>query len=112
MTDITEGWTARLGGPKVTLARWFSLRARGGPGGRLADRPPRNSHERLLAGRCRNGGTTITPWGQGFIQAYATDKRLGPLVSGRFLLAVGWIITIALALMSLTLVWTTIFPVG
>lgn len=23
-------------------------------------------------------GTTITPWGQGFIQAYAVDKRLGP----------------------------------
>jgi hypothetical protein len=37
---------------------------------------------------------------------------LGPLASGRFLLAVGWIITIALTLMSLTLVWTTIFPIG
>src|SRR5262245_18418083 len=23
-------------------------------------------------------GTTITPWGQGFIQAYVVDKRLGP----------------------------------
>lgn len=48
-----------------------------------------------------------------FVMLLSSDRRLlGPLVSGRFLLTVGWIITIALTLMSLTLVWTTIFPIG
>jgi len=43
----------------------------------------------------------------------SSDRRLlGPLASGRFLLTVGWIITVALTLMSLLLVWTTIFPIG
>jgi Mn2+/Fe2+ NRAMP family transporter len=48
-----------------------------------------------------------------FVMLLSSDRRLlGPLVSGRFLLVVGWVITIALTLMSLTLVWTTIFPIG
>jgi hypothetical protein len=31
---------------------------------------------------------------------------------GLYLLAIGWILTVALTLMSLLLVWTTIFPIG
>jgi NRAMP (natural resistance-associated macrophage protein)-like metal ion transporter len=48
-----------------------------------------------------------------FVMVLASDRDLlGPLASGRLLLAVGWAITGALALMSVLLVWTTIFPIG
>jgi Mn2+/Fe2+ NRAMP family transporter len=40
-------------------------------------------------------GTTITPWGQAFIQSYCADKRLGPedLRTSRFDVALGAVIT-------------------
>ncbi len=40
-------------------------------------------------------GTTITPWGQSFIQAYVVDKRLGPehLVAERIDVGLGSLIT-------------------
>jgi len=40
-------------------------------------------------------GTTITPWGQAFIQAYAVDKRLGPedLTAERLDVGLGTLIT-------------------
>ncbi len=40
-------------------------------------------------------GTTITPWGQGFIQAYVVDKRLGPedLRNERFDVGLGALLT-------------------
>lgn len=48
-----------------------------------------------------------------FVMLLSSDRRLlGPLVSGRVLLAIGWAITIALTLMSLVLVWTTVFPIA
>ncbi len=48
-----------------------------------------------------------------FVMLLSGDRRLlGPLASGRFLLVMGWVITVALTLMSLLLVWTTIFPIG
>jgi Mn2+/Fe2+ NRAMP family transporter len=48
-----------------------------------------------------------------FVMLLSSNRRLlGPLAGGRFLLTIGWTITIALTLMSLVLVWTTIFPIG
>jgi Mn2+/Fe2+ NRAMP family transporter len=48
-----------------------------------------------------------------FVMLLSSDRRLlGPLASGRFLLGVGWVITVALTLMSLLLVWTSLFPIG
>jgi len=48
-----------------------------------------------------------------FVMLLSSDRRLlGPLASGRLLLAIGWAITVALTLMSLLLVWATIFPIG
>jgi Mn2+/Fe2+ NRAMP family transporter len=48
-----------------------------------------------------------------FVMLLSSDRRLlGPLASGRVLLAMGWTITVALTLMSLLLVWTTVFPIG
>ena len=41
------------------------------------------------------GGTTITPWGQAFIQSYVADKRLGPedLVGERLDVGLGALLT-------------------
>ena len=48
-----------------------------------------------------------------FVMILSGDRKiLGPLASGRVLLTVGWLITIALAIMSIVLVWTTIFPIA
>src|SRR5438067_12620496 len=40
-------------------------------------------------------GTTITPWGQAFIQSYAADKHLGPkdLPASRIAVAAGTFLT-------------------
>jgi Mn2+/Fe2+ NRAMP family transporter len=47
-----------------------------------------------------------------FVMLLSSNRTLlGPLASGRGLLAIGWAITIALTLMSLLLVWTTLFPI-
>ena len=44
-----------------------------------------------------------------FVMILASDRRLlGPLASGRWLLAIGWTITIVIAIMSLVLVWATL----
>jgi NRAMP (natural resistance-associated macrophage protein)-like metal ion transporter len=46
-----------------------------------------------------------------FVMLLSADKRLmGPLVSGRFLLAVGWLVTVMLVLMSLVFVWSLTLP--
>ncbi len=46
-----------------------------------------------------------------FVMLLSADKRLmGPLVSGRFLLAVGWFVTVMLVLMSLVFVWSLTLP--
>ncbi len=44
-------------------------------------------------------GTTITPWGQGFIQAYVVDKGLGPedLTAERFDVGLGTLLTNVIA---------------
>ncbi len=44
-------------------------------------------------------GTTITPWGQAFIQSYCADKRLGPehLRTSRFDVALGAVLTNTIA---------------
>lgn len=44
-------------------------------------------------------GTTITPWGQAFIQSYCADKRLGPehLRTSRFDVALGAFLTNSIA---------------
>ncbi|HEX8939671.1 MAG TPA: Nramp family divalent metal transporter [Candidatus Limnocylindrales bacterium] len=48
-----------------------------------------------------------------FVMLLSSDQRLlGPLASGRLLLAVGWLITAALALMSLVFVATQLLPSG
>ena len=48
-----------------------------------------------------------------FVMLLASDKELmGPLVSGRFLKAIGWGSTIVLILMSLVLVATSFIPVS
>ncbi len=48
-----------------------------------------------------------------FVMVLSGDRALlGPLASGRLLLAVGWAITLALAAMSILLVVTTLAPVG
>jgi Mn2+/Fe2+ NRAMP family transporter len=48
-----------------------------------------------------------------FVMLLSADRRLmGPLVSGRFLLAAGWIGTALLVLLSVVLVVTSLVPVG
>ena len=44
-------------------------------------------------------GTTITPWGQAFIQSYCADKRLGPehLRTSRFDVGLGAFLTNSIA---------------
>jgi hypothetical protein len=54
----------------------------------------------------------LTPLARPEQPFYTRDRKLlGPLVSGRFLLAMGWAITVALAIKSALLVWTTLFPI-
>jgi Mn2+/Fe2+ NRAMP family transporter len=48
-----------------------------------------------------------------FVMLLSSDRKLlGPLVSGPLLLTLGWVITIALGLMSLLLVVTSFVPIG
>jgi Mn2+/Fe2+ NRAMP family transporter len=48
-----------------------------------------------------------------FVMRLSADKELmGPLVSGRFLLGIGWLGTALLVVLSLTLVATSVFGIG
>jgi Mn2+/Fe2+ NRAMP family transporter len=48
-----------------------------------------------------------------FVMQLSADKKLmGPLVSGRFLLGIGWLGTALLVALSVTLVATSVFGIG
>jgi Mn2+/Fe2+ NRAMP family transporter len=59
-------------------------------------------------------GTTITPWGQAFIQAYAVDKRLGPddLTAERLDVGLGTLITNLVAATIVVACAATIWATG
>ena len=59
-------------------------------------------------------GTTITPWGQAFIQAYAVDKRLGPeeLTAERVDVGLGTLITNLIAAFIVVACAATIWATG
>ena len=59
-------------------------------------------------------GTTITPWGQGFIQAYVVDKRLRPeeLAAERLDVLIGVLITNVVAAFIVIACAATLFTVG
>ena len=59
-------------------------------------------------------GTTITPWGQGFIQAYVVDKRLRPheLTASRLDVFVGVLITNVVAAFIVIACAATLFATG
>ena len=59
-------------------------------------------------------GTTITPWGQAFIQAYAVDKRLGPedLTGERLDVGLGTLITNLVAAFIVVACAATIWATG
>ncbi len=59
-------------------------------------------------------GTTITPWGQGFIQAYVVDKRLRPeeLAAERLDVTIGVFITNVIAAFIVVACAATLFAAG
>jgi NRAMP (natural resistance-associated macrophage protein)-like metal ion transporter len=59
-------------------------------------------------------GTTITPWGQAFIQSYCADKRLGPehLRTSRFDVAIGSFLTNTIAAFILIAAAATLWAHG
>ena len=59
-------------------------------------------------------GTTITPWGQGFIQAYVVDKRLRPeeLAAERLDVLIGVLITNVVAAFIVVACAATLFAAG
>jgi NRAMP (natural resistance-associated macrophage protein)-like metal ion transporter len=59
-------------------------------------------------------GTTITPWGQGFIQAYVVDKRLRPeeLAAERLDVLIGVLITNVVAAFIVIACAATLFAAG
>lgn len=59
-------------------------------------------------------GTTITPWGQGFIQAYVVDKRLRPeeLAAERLDVLIGVLITNVVAAFIVIACAATLFTAG
>ena len=59
-------------------------------------------------------GTTITPWGQAFIQAYVVDKRLGPeeLVPERIDVGLGTLITNVVAAFIVVACAATLWATG
>ena len=59
-------------------------------------------------------GTTITPWGQAFIQSYVADKRLGPedLVGERLDVGLGALLTNLIAAFIVVACAAAVFAVG
>jgi NRAMP (natural resistance-associated macrophage protein)-like metal ion transporter len=59
-------------------------------------------------------GTTITPWGQAFIQSYVADKRLGPedLVGERIDVGFGALLTNVIALFIVVACAAAVFSAG
>ena len=59
-------------------------------------------------------GTTITPWGQAFIQSYVADKRLGPedVVAERFDVGLGALLTNLIAGFIVVACAATLWTVG
>ena len=59
-------------------------------------------------------GTTITPWGQAFIQSYVADKRLGPedVVAERFDVGLGALLTNLIAGFIVVACAATLWSVG
>ena len=59
-------------------------------------------------------GTTITPWGQAFIQSYVADKRLGPedLVGERLDVGLGALLTNLIALFIVVACAAAVYSVG
>jgi Mn2+/Fe2+ NRAMP family transporter len=59
-------------------------------------------------------GTTITPWGQAFIQSYVADKRLGPedLVGERLDVGLGALLTNLIAAFIVVACAATLFSTG
>jgi len=59
-------------------------------------------------------GTTITPWGQAFIQSYVADKRLGPedLIGERLDVGLGALLTNVIALFIVVASAAAVYAVG